>query len=79
MPPAPGRYAGLPPGHPAIPPDMEATNTTPRVIEPADIAGGVVDELIDRVVDNGDTRDKAPTRARTLRSATRSVERQYPK
>ena len=79
MPSAPGRYAGLPPGHPAIPPGMVDSIPTAEVTDSTAIVDGVVTDLIDNVVDDRNAGDKPTTLTRTVRPGTRSKARQYPK
>ena len=77
---APDKYAGLPLDHPAIPPGMK--NVTPpkaRKIDPADIVRGILDDLINNVLNDGTTGTGANTSTKDLRSRYRPPVTRYPK
>ena len=79
---APGKYAGLPPGHPVIPQGEGDTTTTAREIDLAGPMDEIVDDLINDVVDVVDSKyasDKSTSPSRRLRSDTKSTVIQYPK
>ena len=77
---APDKYAGLPLDHPAIPPSMK--NVTPpkaRKIDPAGIVRGILDDLINNVMNDGTTGTGAKTSTKNLRSRDNPQVKWYPK